>query len=326
MPRRRPQEDIKHERWLVSYSDFITLLFAFFVVMYSISQVNEGKYRVLSNTLNSAFELSSGKENVPLTLKPIQIGQPEKSLRPNVIAENITESGSSDYEVETEDASPQQAGLNDLSELFEEEFSELINQELVQIHGNEFWLEVELKSSILFDSADAEPSFQAKNIFEEMAGLLRDYGNEVRVAGFTDNVPIATSRFPSNWELSSARAVTVVKLLAASGVAPERLSAVGYGAFHPIAENDSEEGRSANRRVTLLIARDGRESNDSVTGKRGSTDNGRNVNESPNVDSDESTTAGSVETSEEDSKIEPVELGGGGWLFSSNPELPRLQN
>lgn len=300
MPRRRHQEEVNHERWLVSYSDFITLLFAFFVVMYSISQVNEGKYRVLSETLNSAFSHSSEASKVPLTLKPIQVGHPERHSSPGILSDG--ESGD-----QTENFLPlpassiTDAAMDSLSELFQQEFPDLIDQELIQIHGNELWLEVELKSNVLFDSADAVPSSRALQIFKDMATLLQGYDNEIRVEGFTDNIPISTTKFPSNWELSSARAVTVVKLLADSGIEPHRLSAVGYGSYQPIADNTTELGRSANRRVVLMIARQSQKER-------------------------LKSSATSVVVPSSDEKIEPVETNGGGWLFSSNPELPRLPN
>ncbi|MBU3071197.1 flagellar motor protein MotD [Aestuariicella sp. G3-2] len=299
MPRRRLQEEVNHERWLVSYSDFITLLFAFFVVMYSISQVNEGKYRVLSETLNSAFTHSSEANKVPLTLKPIQVGHPERHSSPGIVSDDSGDAA--ETALPQPAASMNDAVMDSLSERLGQEFPDLIDQELILIQGNELWLEVELKSNILFDSADAVPSSRALEIFRDMATLLQGYDNEIRVEGFTDNLPIATHKFPSNWELSSARAVTVVKLLAESGIKPHRLSAVGYGSHRPIADNTTEQGRAANRRVVLMIAREGqRERLKNVTS--------------------------SVERSSTDEQIEPVETNGGGWLFSSNPELPRLPN
>lgn len=324
MPKRRPQEEVKHERWLVSYSDFITLLFAFFVVMYSISQVSESKYRVLSETLNSAFDPSSEAAKVPLTLKPIEIGHPERHSEPSVLPDGGDGDAQLSHEAGFHEAGFHEAGfhkstLGSLSDLFEQEFADLIHQELVEVHGNELWLEIELKSSILFDSADAQPSFQAQEIFAEMAGILKRYDNDIRVEGFTDNVPIATQRFPSNWELSSARAVTIVKLLADAGVSPQRLSAVGYGAFQPITDNDTEAGRSANRRVVLMVARGDHDS-------RGVSIEQPAANTVQASTLQKSTLQKSNTNTAQESKIEPVELGGGGWLFSSNPELPRSPN
>ena len=250
MVRRRVIENtVHHERWLISYADFITLLFAFFVVMYSISQVNESKYRVLSETLNQVFN-----EAIPLTLDPIQVGKPQLNADPSVIPDGGKETA--DHTMTGDGAFDRTADLPQLSDLFEDEFADLVDDEVIQIHSNEFWLEVELKANILFDSADAEPSLQAESIFSDVANILKKFDNPVQVEGFTDNVPIRNARYPSNWELSTARAAAVVKLLERGEVASSRLSAVGYGEHQPVADNATAEGRAANRRVVLMIARE----------------------------------------------------------------------
>lgn len=251
MPRRRPVDlSTNHERWLVSYSDFVTLLFAFFVVMYSISQVSESKYRVLSETLTTVFD-----DRAPaLSLDPINIGTPVVEAKPSVLE------GGGEFDVDHimpgDGAFDKTADLPQLSDLFEDEFSDLIEDELVQIHSNEMWLEVELKSSVLFDSAEATPTRAARSIFQDIAQLLKNFENPIQVEGFTDNVPISNARYASNWELSSARAAAAVKLMVDAGVDPKRLAAVGYGEYQPVADNSTEQGRAANRRVVLMIARE----------------------------------------------------------------------
>ncbi len=232
---------------MVSYSDFITLLFAFFVVMYSVSQVNESKYRVLSNTLMDAF--SDAKES---RLDPIQLGQSSASTKPSAIELEDEDSG----EFTGDGAFERTADLPQLAEQIRAEFRDLIDDQLVQVRSNEFWLQVELPDSILFSSGKIEPSQQARGIFDDIAKLLGGFNNPVQVEGHTDDTPIGTSQFPSNWELSSARAAAVVKLLIEGGVAPGRLSAVGFGEFSPIADNGTEAGRRQNRRVVLMIARE----------------------------------------------------------------------
>ncbi len=249
MVRRRVEETVHHERWLISYADFITLLFAFFVVMYSISQVNESKYRVLSETLNHVFT-----EAVPRTLDPIQVGDPQLRADPSVIPDGGEEDVNN--AMNGDGAFDRTADLPQLSDLFEDEFSDLIDDDVITINSNEFWLEIQLNASILFDSGDAEPSLQAESIFSDVAKILKDFDNPVQVEGFTDNVPIRNLQFPSNWELSAARAAAVVKLLQQGQVNPDRLSAVGYGEHQPLADNATEEGRAVNRRVALMIARE----------------------------------------------------------------------
>lgn len=254
MARRRHAEvHVNQERWLVSYADFITLLFAFFVVMYSISQVNQSKYRVLSETFEQAFnsrqpaiaDLSSTPAHQ--VINPIPIGEP--ALTPDPSASDSKPEDASDGAAKPVDQ------LQEISSLFTERFADLIDDELVTVASNELWLQIELKDSILFSSGGAEPSLQAQAIFDEIASIVKDYSNPIQVEGFTDNLPIRSSRYPSNWELSSARASAIVKLLMGRGVAPQRLSAVGYGEFQPIASNEHAAGRAQNRRVALMIAR-----------------------------------------------------------------------
>jgi chemotaxis protein MotB len=272
--RRREDIHINHERWLISYADFITLLFAFFVVMYSISQVNDSKYRVLSDTFIEAFhrptdssvnkeatDQSSSSQDViaPIQMDasgadaplieeqpPLSVDQPHKTASQRETNESANETGGS---ATTSDE------LTQISDLVTEKFASLIREQLIQVSSNELWLQIELKDSIIFSSGSADTSEQARKIFDEIATILAGYSNPVQIEGFTDNVPIKSAKYPTNWELSTARASAIVKHLAAQGVAPERLSAVGYGEYQPIAANDSEQGRAQNRRVTIMIAK-----------------------------------------------------------------------
>lgn len=247
MPRRkRVSLTTNHERWLISYADFVTLLFAFFVVMYSISQVNEGKYRVLADTLNDAFSVANRSIN------PIQVGDPSLSREPSVI-ENTDPSLGENLGV---GAFEKMADLPELSQQVSDKLADLVDEDLVKINSNEFWLQIELKSSILFGSGSAYPSEQAKKVFKELADIFKDIGNPIQVEGFTDDIPIRSDLYPSNWELSASRAAATVQLLAINGVNPQQLSAVGYGEYQPIARNDSPEGRAQNRRVVLMVARE----------------------------------------------------------------------
>ncbi|WP_339897745.1 flagellar motor protein MotD [uncultured Gilvimarinus sp.] len=280
MPRRRNRElSVNHERWLVSYADFITLLFAFFVVMYSISQVNESKYRVLSSTLTDAFD---SRTRTPAAAKgevsPLPIPPPV--------------------------AAPDAGNLPHLEQAFKNEFSGLIDEQLMQVSSNEMWLQVELRDSILFSSGSAEVSATAGEIFTRVAQIIAKVNNPVQIEGFTDNVPIQTGRYPSNWELSSARAAAIVKWLIDDGVAPARLAAVGYGEYQPVASNATEQGRMQNRRVAIMIARDQRVRPQAV----------------------KPTPAQEREPTAAESSVEPVELDDGELLYSSDPDLPRVNN
>lgn len=244
--KRWEQEDEKHDRWLVSYADFVTLLFAFFVVMYSISFINEGKYRVLSDSISLAFDPSKEDLN-------IQLEQPVKptSLVPMAISRIHPDARSAAQKKEKD-----KIELHAIAYKVKQDLTDLINKELVSIKEKDLWLEVEIKSSILFPSGSATPSSTADPVLKKIAGILNSYDNQIQVEGFTDNIPITNEVYPSNWELSAARAASVVHLFTKAGVVPSRLSAIGYGEYKPIASNQSESGRAKNRRVNIIILSD----------------------------------------------------------------------
>ncbi|NNL56222.1 MAG: flagellar motor protein MotD [Pseudomonadales bacterium] len=235
---------VSHERWLVSYADFMTLLMAFFVVMYSISQVSEQKYRVLSETFTQAFNAPVERENL------LQDGEPQKSHT----ATPVDLDGHALEDRPGNDANEVPETFTRISEQLEQSFQQLIEKELIQVTGDERWLQIELPSEVLFGSGGVAMSETAQAIIDEIAATLVEHNNVIRVEGFTDNVPIKTRQFASNWELSTARAAAVVKQLSKSGIAPERLAAVGYGEFQPAVSNRTAAGRSKNRRIVLMVS------------------------------------------------------------------------
>ena len=256
--RRRHLEEENHERWLVSYADFITLLFAFFVVMYSTSSVNEGKYRVLSETLNQVFgERVPGTPPVaPVPVEPIEeqivaeVQRPApRTGEPAVIQDPMQEKLRRQALRALQSAVSQQRVYDELAISLDE----WIKRDLVDIRMNGDRIEVDMKARLLFSSGEARLSKAAKEALQLVARSLLNIPNPVQVEGFTDNVPISNRLYHSNWELSAARAAAVVQFLSTQGVPPERLAAVGRGEYHPVADNSTEEGRAANRRVTLMI-------------------------------------------------------------------------
>lgn len=242
----------------MSYADFITLLFAFFVVMYAISSLNEGKYRVLSDTLTAAFN------QTPKSLQPIQIGDEGVNSEPMPIA--VKEKAGSKptaagdpKPTTTMDILQRSARDNSLGEIandFREAMASLVDKDLININQDDLWVEVEINNSILFPSASSELEPKAIPVLQQLAGLLKRYPNYIQVEGFTDNVPINTHVFPSNWELSAARAASVVHVFMNSGVEPGRMAAIGYGEYRPVADNATDQGRRRNRRVVLVILAD----------------------------------------------------------------------
>jgi len=241
--RRHHEEEENLERWLVSYADFVTLLFAFFVVMYAISSVNEGKYRVLSESLDAVFNESLR------SIDPIQLGDPVRALtqEPAPLVEPRQQAGAGNgYD--------QQAELDAIERLLKVSLVDYLDQGLVEVARTDDQVEVRIKDKMLFDSGQAELSQDASAVLKDLAGALATLQQQVMVEGHTDNVPIRTRQFPSNWELSAARAASVVSFLAHMGVSPKRLAAVGYGEFRPIASNDAAQGRARNRRVAILLS------------------------------------------------------------------------
>ncbi len=238
MPRKKRQEEHdNHERWLVSYADFITLLFAFFVVMYSVSQVNEGKYKVLSGSLETAFR-TDARAAVSVGAGVMQNMDGSKEI-------SVLNPGG-------------KSAIQSMSREIEEQVYPLVEQGLVKLRETEEWLEIEINNRILFSSGSTRLVPDARVLLSILAGVLGRFSVPVQVEGYTDNVPISTPAFPSNWSLSAARAASVAHLLSRQGVSPELLSATGYGENRPVTSNDSAEGRAENRRVVLKILKTGR--------------------------------------------------------------------
>jgi chemotaxis protein MotB len=243
----RDEPDDNHDRWLVSYADFITLLFAFFVTMYAISSVNEGKYRVLSDSLVQAFRSvtvnSSGAEvmvraNAPSVPRTV-------SLRRQAVAE----------EQKRVARDKMQSVARDIAEVM----SPLVREGRVRVTETAKGVTVEINASVLFSPGDARLAPSATQALRAVAGILARTDFPVTVEGHTDVTPIETLQFPSNWELSVVRASSVVRLFVDAGVAPQNLTATGYGEQRPVAGNDTAEGRARNRRVTILIESPSRE-------------------------------------------------------------------
>jgi chemotaxis protein MotB len=257
MSRRRKNKSEEHinlERWLVSYADFITLLFAFFVVMYSISSVNEGKYRVLSSTLNLAFDQNAVKQEKVLSKEPIPEGLREgKDLAQTPINEEKLPTSPDVVDVKGGVIHDDQAQLNSVANDLDQILAPYIQDDLIKVKRDQAWIEVEMKSGLLFQSGSSNLSVEAVPMVGKLADVFKSIPNMIHVEGHTDDKPINTREFPSNWELSAARAASVVHELMKDGVDPMRMAALAYGEYHPIADNGTEEGRYKNRRVTIIL-------------------------------------------------------------------------
>lgn len=257
-------EHMNHEAWAIPYGDLVTLLLAFFVVMYAISTVNAGKYRQVSDSLNAAFG------GAPRTLTPIQLGIAQRrgssydhpSLSSagaagptRVVAVTVPQVRPTLTDPIAAQAARAQAGrqLQAIGARIGDALSELVARKLVRVRQGSDYLEVEIQSDLLFASGSAAPSTLALDTVRRLGEVLRGEPNAVRIEGYTDDQPIRTPAFASNWELSAARAASVLHTLAESGVAPVRMSMVGFGQYQPVGDNATLAGRNANRRVMLVI-------------------------------------------------------------------------
>jgi chemotaxis protein MotB len=239
MARKKYQEEPDHhDRWLVSYADFITLLFAFFVVMYAISSLNEGKYRVLSNALTGAF----GRVMIQTPRQPEKAVDSAVRLDPLPVARQNTEVLRREREHMTGMA-------RDILAVLEP----LVREGKVKVTQTSRGVTIDINASVLFPSGEAKLSADSSQALRAIASVLKDDNHAIQVEGHTDNLPIKNSVFPSNWELSAVRASTVVRLFAESGIEDARMTAVGQGPKQPVGSNDTADGRARNRRVTITI-------------------------------------------------------------------------
>jgi chemotaxis protein MotB len=241
--RRQHNPPANHERWLVSYADFITLLFAFFTTMYAISTVDARKLSAVVDSMQAAF--ANGDQPAPTR----RGGGPggggtQLSPGPEVIVP-------AKPQVVRTGVPP--VTLSDLQARLGAQLSEQIRDGSVEVLRDPRGLVVSLREAGAFATGSADLSLTAQAVLGAVASALVAAGNNVRVEGHTDDVPIHTDRYRSNWELSTTRATNVVAFLAGAGVSPDRLSAAGYGEFHPRAPNDSEANRARNRRVDVVI-------------------------------------------------------------------------
>ena len=247
--KKKHPEHVNHERWLVSYADFITLLFAFFVVMFAVSQVDSKKVGRFTTSFNEALEWS------PIT-QPGSSGGGDKAIPEISLA--AKGKGKGDFAGEKKGI---RTGLSKRAT----KVPALSGLNVLEVRGE---LVLRLPEKLMFDRGEAALSPDGKSALDAIAEELRIRPVRIRVEGHTDSTPIHNTRFPSNWELSMARAMAVVDfLLSNSKIEPGRMGAAGYGEHHPVASNDTNEGRAQNRRVDIIIVADfDKEGNPSTEG------------------------------------------------------------
>jgi chemotaxis protein MotB len=254
--KKKRQGHVNHERWLVSYADFITLLFAFFVVMFASSKVDQKKMGNMASAVQEAFQ-KLGVFQTSNTQMPLAASQPRPSGKAQLV-ENL-ELATALGRVVSSDASsreptPGVEDLNTLRQELEQALAPELQRHVVALKERSNSLLLSLKEVGFFDSGTARVRPELEDALARIAAVLGSHPHYLRIEGHTDNVPIHNVQFDSNWELSTARATVITKLLITRfDFSPERLAAAGYAEFHPLSDNDTATGRAANRRVDIII-------------------------------------------------------------------------
>ncbi len=231
--------------WMVTFADLVTLLLVFFILLFSISSVETEKFKSVLSSIQIALnqnspaasqiiiqQIAPAIDSTPSTVEPI-IPQPDP--------------------IEKDDESDKDELINDIESMIQEQRL----GEFVYVYTEGERIIIRIKGTILFPSGDVELFDDAVPIFDDIYSLFKKYADySVDIKGYTDNTPIATSRFPSNWELSAVRATTVLRFFIDQGIAPARMSATGYADLFPISSNETEEGRAQNRRVEFVLEKE----------------------------------------------------------------------
>jgi chemotaxis protein MotB len=254
--RKKPRSQTNHERWLVSYADFITLLFAFFVVLYASSQVDKRKIGKLSMAIQVAFQ-EMGVFETSSTKVPVDLEDPMPFDTVQAVGSRPRSANLGQIASHPDGALGGGEENGDLAQLQHELESTLaleISQQKISMRREPDGLVISLREVGFFESGSGQMKQESQPAFDRIADLLRKRNCRLRIEGHTDNVPIHTAQFSSNWELSTARATEIIRvLIVRDGFDPHHLSAAGYGEFHPLASNTTREGRSINRRVDIVI-------------------------------------------------------------------------
>jgi chemotaxis protein MotB len=251
--KRKHPEHVNHERWLVSYADFITLLFAFFVVMFAASNSDQKKAGQVAQAVQVAFKemavFSPSGKVVPLYDNG---GLPTDTK--SVIGNAHSAFDATQLVASAKPGDGNKATIAEVKAQLETMLKEEVAKNTVRISEDSRGLTVSLAEAGFFDPGSAVMQLKALAVVDRIASTLKPLGYNLRVEGHTDNIPIHTAQFPSNWELSTGRATFLLQyLISNTGIPPVRLSAVGYGEYRPVSPNTTAEGRASNRRVDLVV-------------------------------------------------------------------------
>ncbi|GAB58385.1 flagellar motor protein MotB [Rheinheimera nanhaiensis] len=304
------------DRWLVSYADYMTLMFALFVVLYAMSIIKEEEYSVLADSLTKLFEkpAQSGTGVPGKSVLTVPAPQSELELHgssldsakgPTLLADATRLSEVSERQL----GSPLQSVEQQLTRAL----ANLLEQGLAKLQQDDNWLSIELSSGLLFASGSASTTSSAQTLLAEITRIINPINNYIRIRGYTDDQPINNELFASNWELSVSRATSVLRLLERLGTAPERMAIEGYGQYYPFTSNDSAQGRAANRKVVIAISRYGYLAPDTAS-----------------VSQDDAAASAALQqqleqVSQQDGSIRVIALPGGGIRITTREDNPDAQ-
>ena len=269
-----PEKPPNHERWIISYADFVTLLLATFVVMYAVSTINSSKFQEMAEAFNTAF---IGRTNAtsesgfaaankgPFTQMPSPVRHPvvtreqeAKDAPPALRQEKALErkldgKGTADQSTLRDQLEQQAQSLDQAYEQLNKALSSLVEKGQVRVSLQPLGVVIDINEVLLFNSGKAQLTPEALALIDQVSQILKGLNYQIQVNGFTDNTPIHNQQFDSNWDLAATRAIAVVKRFVAAGVDPRLLVGAGFAEFHPVATNASQEGRAMNRRVSIVV-------------------------------------------------------------------------
>lgn len=314
--RRHLVEHENVERWLVSYADYMTLLFALFVVLYAMAMINEEPFETATESIGKVFQAN---EEQPKNrghgddILPVNTSKTNKRLYgngilieagPELVPGEVTLSNVSDSQVGTT--------LTSLEKDLHEALYELIESGYAQLQIDGDWLEIELNSGLLFPSGSSSPTNAAKDILLVIYQVIDDASNYIRVRGYTDNQAIKTEIFSSNWELSVFRATAILRELEKLSLNPAQMAIEGYGQYYPSADNTTASGRAQNRRVVIAISKYGLEK--------------ANLLATPTISVKDVEAIKNINTEKEAEEIRIIRLENGGIRITTREELNENNN
>lgn len=275
--RRQSVEYDNVERWLVSYADYMTLLFALFVVLYAMAVVNEEPFEAVTESIGRVFQANNERENNQAhgnDILQVNSAETQKQLFGNAIVD-VKGTTLVEGRVPLSNVADTQVGstLTSLEKELHEALYDLVESGYAQLTVDGDWLEIELSSGLLFPSGSSSPTNAAKKILSVIYNIISKTTNYIRIRGYTDNQLIDTEIFSSNWELSVFRATAILRELEKLTLNPSRMAIEGYGQYYPNADNTTAEGRAKNRRVVIAISKYGLKKETSLQQDKTSKDN-----------------------------------------------------